>query len=163
MTADPGVLMGAAGAAASSTLSLPLSPRPRPTGNCSPQLLPAAYPQNVVPSSPKSVRRQHQITMVYSRRQARRRAAAPVPTPPHPSPSSPATEFIKKLSKSPGGLLPIPHISKRRKKRMEPPSMGPRRSRRIAGFPVAPAEVCPPHLKKRVMRALDLNIEDGSE
>jgi len=46
---------------------------------------------------------------------------------------------------------------------MEPPSMGPRRSRRIAGFPAAPAEVCPPHLKKRVMRALDLNIEDDSE
>ena len=46
---------------------------------------------------------------------------------------------------------------------MEPPSMGPRRSRRIAGFPVAPAEVCPPHLKKRVMRALDLNIEDDRE
>jgi len=102
-TADPGVLMGAAGAAASSTLSLPLSPRPRPTGNCSPQLLPAASPQNVVPSSPKSVRRQHQITMVYSRRRARRRPAAPATTPPHPSPSSLATEFIKKLSKSPRG------------------------------------------------------------
>ncbi|CAD6333982.1 unnamed protein product [Miscanthus lutarioriparius] len=47
-TADPGVLMGAAGAAVSSTLSLPLSPRPRPTGNCSPQLLSAASPQNVL-------------------------------------------------------------------------------------------------------------------
>lgn len=158
VTADPGILKGATGAAAYSTLLLPLSPRPRPAGSCSPQLPSAA--SHVAPSAPQLVRRQHQITKVYSCRRARRRAAALAPP---PSPSSPATEFIKKLSKSPGGILPIPHISKRRKKKLEPPSKGPRRSCRIVGLPATPAEVCPPHLKKRVMRALDLNVEDERE
>jgi hypothetical protein len=71
--------------------------------------------------------------------------------------------FILKLSKTPNGLLPIPYISKRRKKLVPPPSEGPRRSRWIAGMDVEKPEVCPTHLKKRVMRALDLNVEEERE
>lgn len=166
LAADPGALREVFAVAASPTPSphsplaasptpSPHSPlQPRPTGTCSPQLFPAASP-------PMSMHRQRQITRVYSRRRTRRPAAAPAPPP--SSPPSPATKFIKMLSKTPGGILPIPNICKRRKKKLEPPSMGPRRSCRIAGFPTTPAEVCPLHLKKRVMRALDLNFEEERE
>ena len=78
-------------------------------------------------------------------------------------PASPATEFINKLSKKPGALLPLPHINKRRKKMLQPPSEAPRRSRRIAGLDAVIPEVCPVHLKKRVMRALDLEVDDEKE
>jgi len=65
---------------------------------------------------------------------------------------------------TPGGLLPIPHINKRRgRKKLEPPNREPRRSRRIAGIPADYDEVCPPHLKKRVMRALDMIVGDERE
>lgn len=43
------------------------------------------------------------------------------------------------------------------------PSLEPRRSRRIAGFPAVTLEVCPSHLKKRVMRALDMNVDEDRE
>ena len=43
-------------------------------------------------------------------------------------PLSPATAFILEMSKTPNGILLIPHISKRRKK-PTPPSEDPRRSR----------------------------------
>jgi ribosomal protein L13E len=59
--------------------------------------------------------------------------------------------------------MPIPHINKRRKKKLEPPSREPHRSHRIAGFPADSAEVCPTHLKKRVMRALDMNVDEERE
>ena len=46
---------------------------------------------------------------------------------------------------------------------MPPPSEAPRRSRRLAGMGVEKPEVCPVHLKKRVMRALDLDVDDDRE
>jgi len=99
---------------------------------------------------------------VYSRRRSSRRAAtmegeAVASTSPS-QPLSPATAFILKMAKTPNGLLPIPHISKRRKK--PPPSEAPRRSRRIAGLGVDQPKACPTHLMKRVMRALDLDVDD---
>jgi len=78
--------------------------------------------------------------------------------------SSPAAEFTRKLSRTPGGILPIPHVNKRRKKKTPlPPSEAPRRSRRLAGLGADVNEVCPMHLKKRVMRALDLDVEEERE
>ena len=77
--------------------------------------------------------------------------------------SSPAAEFIRRLSKTSGGILPIPHVNKRRKKTTLPPSEAPRRSRRLAGLGADMNEVCPVHLKKRVMRALDMDVEDERE
>jgi len=78
--------------------------------------------------------------------------------------SSPAAEFIRKLSRTQGGILPIPHVNKRRKKKTTlPPSEAPRRSRRLAGLGADVNEVCPMHLKKRVMRALDLDVEEERE
>ena len=59
--------------------------------------------------------------------------------------------------------MPIPHISKRRKKKLEPPSKEPRRSRLIAGFTMETSKVCPTHLKKQVMRALGMDIEEKRE
>ena len=99
---------------------------------------------------------------VYSRRRSSRRAAtmegeAVASTSPS-QPLSPATAFILKMAKTPNGLLPIPHISKRRKK--PPPSEAPRRSRQIAGLGVDQPKACPTHLMKRVMRALDLDVDD---
>ena len=89
-------------------------------------------------------------------------SGAPVPDAAS-EPCSPATEFIRFLSKTPGGILPIPHVNKRRKKKGMPPSQAPRRSRRLAGLGTDMPEVCPIHLKKQVMRALDLNIEEERE
>jgi len=40
-----------------------------------------------------------------------------------------------------------------------PPSEAPRRSHRIAGMGVERQEVCPPYLKKKVMRALDMDMQ----
>jgi len=112
---------------------------------------------------------------VYSRRRTRRRAVAEegategekaaaeeegAAAAPALQPTSPATAFLLKLTKSPSGLLPIPRISKRRKKLAPPPSDAPRRNRRIAGLDAEKPEVCPIHLKKRVMRALDLDVEE---
>jgi len=51
------------------------------------------------------------------------------------------------------------HINKRRKNMLLPPSEAPRRSRRIAGMGVERQEVCPPYLKKKVMRALDMDVQ----
>lgn len=82
-----------------------------------------------------------------------------------PSPSralSPAATFISKLSKIVDGLHPIPVINMRRKKK-SPPSEAPRHSRRIAGLGVTCPEVCAPHLKKKVMRALDMDIAEERE
>jgi hypothetical protein len=59
--------------------------------------------------------------------------------------------------------LPIPHINKRRRKVLQPPSEAPHRSRRLAGLAAMNPEVCPPHLKKRVTRALDLEVDDEKE
>jgi len=77
------------------------------------------------------------------------------------SPVSPASKFITKLSMLPGRILPIPCISKRRRKRIPPPSDAPRRSRRLAGLGVP--EACPDHLKKQVVRALDFDVEEERE
>ena len=77
--------------------------------------------------------------------------------------SSPAAEFIRRLSKTPGGILPIPHVNKRRKKTTLSPSEAPRRSRRLAGLGADVNVVCPVHLKKRVMRALDLDVNEERE
>uniref|UniRef100_K3ZZV1 CCHC-type domain-containing protein n=1 Tax=Setaria italica TaxID=4555 RepID=K3ZZV1_SETIT len=63
-------------------------------------------------------------------------------------PVSPATEFINSLSQTSGALLPIPHINKRRKKLLQPPTEAPHRSRRLV---------------KRVMQALDLEVDDEKE
>lgn len=79
------------------------------------------------------------------------------------TPPSPASEFVQDLSKVPGGILPIPKVDKRRRKKLEPPSRQPRCSLRIAGLPVPSPDECPPHLLKQVMRALDLNIEEERE
>ena len=78
-------------------------------------------------------------------------------------PLSPAAAFISKLSKTPRGLLPTPHINKRRKNLRPPQSEAPRRSRRVAGLAPQAPEICPVHLKKRVMRALDLNVGDTTQ
>jgi len=78
-------------------------------------------------------------------------------------PQSPDTVFITKLTKTPGGLLPIPNISKRRKKTLPPSSEAPRRSRRLPGLGVKSPEVCSAHLKKQVMRALDLEAREERE
>ena len=59
--------------------------------------------------------------------------------------------------------MPIPHVNKQRKKKLEPPSKEPRRSRRLTGFPATTSEVCPSHLKKQVMRALDMNVDEERE
>jgi hypothetical protein len=89
---------------------------------------------------------------VYSRRRPRRRAEpeeeGAAIAQPNLQPPSPASVFILKLSQTPNGLLPIPHISKRRKRNMPPPSEAPRRSQRLAGMGVEKPEVCPVHLKK---------------
>ena len=95
---------------------------------------------------------------VYSRRRLRRAAANAVE-----AADSPAKAFLLKIAKSPNGLLPIPHINKRRKKPSAPPSEAPRRSRRIAGMQVEKVEDCPKHLKKCIMRALDLNVDEDKE
>lgn len=79
-------------------------------------------------------------------------------------PLTPAEEFISKLSKTPGGLLPFPVIDKRRKKARPSPREATRRSRRVAGLPASSTEgLCPPppHLKKQVMRALDMDVPEG--
>lgn len=61
-----------------------------------------------------------QTLRVYSRRHPRRQERAAHSTAaaqPSPSePPSPATEFVMALTKVPGGILPIPHVNKRRKK-----------------------------------------------
>lgn len=96
---------------------------------------------------------------VYSRRRFKgssRNIGATSPS----QPLSPTTAFIQKIAKSPNGLLPIPHISKRRKKKIPPPSEAPRRSRRIAGLGAEKPMACPTHLLKRLMRALDLEVDD---
>jgi len=74
-----------------------------------------------------------------------------------------ATEFVKALTKILGGIMPIPHVNKQRKKKLEPPSKEPRWSHRIAGFPATTSEVCPSHLKKQVMRALNMNVDEERE
>jgi len=51
----------------------------------------------------------------------------------------------------------------RRKCRLPVRYLAGRRSRRLAGLGVDTAEVCPVHLKKKVMRALDLDVEDEKE
>jgi hypothetical protein len=144
---------------ASSNSPLPAAVAPNALNSTpSPHPSPAARP---VPAA--SV----QPLRVYSRRHPRRNeraahtaaAAQASPT----APASPASEFVKTLTKFPGGILPIPHVNKRRKKRREPPSREPRRSHRIAGYPATMSEVCPSHLKKQVMCALDMNVNDERE
>lgn len=73
---------------------------------------------------------------------------------------SPAADFISKLSKTPGGMLPFPAINKRRKKTRPSPGVVVRRSRRAAKLPPLGAEECLPHLKKKVMRALDMDVPE---
>jgi hypothetical protein len=124
---------------------LPLSPLPPQLACC----VPARYARPI---------------QVYSRRRTRRRSpgvglVAGAPS----SPASPASQFISRLAKLPGRLLPIPCINKRRRKRILPPSKAPRRSRRLAGLGVLDAEACPGHLKKQVIRALDFDLEEERE
>jgi len=130
----------------------------------------AAMPIPDPQEEPRSAIRSPLSTRVYFRRRFKRNlivADAPAdpqsPQPPSPMPLSPAAAFISKLSKTPGGLLPIPHINKRRKNLRPPQSEAPRRSRRVAGLAPQAPEICPVHLKKRVMRALDLNVGDTTQ
>lgn len=129
-------------------------------------------------SSPTSILRRRWgpdgVPISYSRRRTKALVlpqrpgaeAAPSPVEP-PLPLTPAEEFISKLSKTPGGLLPFPTINKRRKKSQYPSSEAPRRSSRVAKIKEAKAakaaqsEVCPPHLLKNVMRALDMDVPEG--
>lgn len=54
-------------------------------------------------------------------------------------------------------------MSERRKKKTLPLSEAPRCSRSLAGMGADVPEVCPVHLMKRVMRALDLEVEEERE
>lgn len=82
------------------------------------------------------------IIQVYSRRRFPTKFPEPVAEagtvgqPEDAQPCSPTAEFISRLSKKPDGLIPIPHINKRRKNMLPPPSEAPSRSRRIAGMGV---------------------------
>lgn len=78
-------------------------------------------------------------------------------------PLSPEAEFISKLSKTPGGMLLFPAINKRRKKTRPSPCEATRRSRRVAKLPPSCTDECLPHLKKKVMRALDMDVSDGPQ
>jgi len=66
--------------------------------------------------------------------------------------------FISKLSRRTAGLLPVPAISKRRKKTL-PPGETPRRSRCLAGVvpELQPADWA--RRSKKVMRSLEIIIE----
>jgi hypothetical protein len=83
--------------------------------------------------------------VVYSRTPRRRE-----------EPTTPATEFIEKITKIVDALVPVPSIPKRRAKTARPVSL-PRRSRRIANLPpetdfASASTVC---------RKLDLADEEG--
>lgn len=140
---------------------LPSAPQQTPPG-----LMALAQPLPPVLLTPLARRgRTPPPVQVYSRCRPSSRAGAEVgeTSASTSQPLSPAMAFILKLSKTPSALLPIPHISKGRNKVFPPPIDAPRRSRRIAGMDVEKPEVCPTHLKKRVMRALDLNVQDEKE
>lgn len=106
--------------------------------------------------------------LVYSRRRADSRTVlveGETDVPPYPPahPQTPAVDFIRKLTRTPGGLLPVPRICKRRKEQAPPLCEDLRRSRQVAGLEAEKIKVCPIHLKKNVMRALDLEVDDGKE
>jgi hypothetical protein len=71
-------------------------------------------------------------------------------------PTTPATEFIRKVTKKVDGLVPVPNIPKRRTKAAGPETL-PRRSRRITNLPpetdIASASI--------VCRKLGLADEEG--
>lgn len=143
---------------------LPLSVNPTPPPPRATVGVPPPPPQL---QSPDRSTRSPRAMKVYSRRRFKRSLILENQTPmedqqPPSQLLTPAAVFIAKLSKTAGGLLPAPHISKRRKKPRPTPSEAPRRSRRLAGLGVLSPEVCPPHLKKKVMRALDMDVADDS-
>lgn len=97
---------------------------------------------------------------VYSRRKggsaSRRSTTQQAGATPPSTLAAPQRQFISRISKAVGTLLPVPKIDKRRKKTV-PSDSPPRRSRRIAGLGMEPAQAALPRAKRTVMQSLGIN------
>lgn len=103
---------------------------------------------------PMPVQPRPQVMAVYTRRRPRPAAGGRTPANHTASPTAaaPQDQFISRITKAVGTLLPVPTINKRRPK-SRPQGSPPRRSRRVAGLAAEPIQPLM-RSKKTVMRSL---------